>query len=892
MINVPPPLVILPNQVAGTTATAVPVINPPANLAAVPAGTVLNATVLGSDPTGAILVRTNQGVFSFNSPLAVNPGATLALTVQGTPGPPQVVPAVVDRGPAPAAAPPLPLPPLANGSVVEAVLVGPNPTAAAAPTATPVAPIAPPPSAPSPVTTGTPPAPTPPPPASATGTPPSTAGTSATPAPAPAAPAASAAPAPPPSGVGSPPPQPPPVPNPGASNTPPPTPPAPPAPNPANASPAAPETAPPAATPSTASPTATGSSSVGTAPEAPVPSAPAPPTDTAPAPAAPGASPSAPPDAPAAPLVPQPPASPAGAVPSATTSQPSAPLAPNPTAADTPESSGAPTASATGTAPPIPIPLSGPAALVAQQLATATASGPSGEPVATSGASPPTGETVALTTSADSASGSASPAPPPLAGLAAGDRVLVRVLALLPPIGDATDGGAAVTGTNAAAVSATAARTTAAGTAAVTLADVEAGASLPNSSAAQVQTASLSQVAARAGQPGPAGPAALLAQVAAGVSAPVAPSAVQPIVRAAAGPALTANPPPVTPAAPTPVPAPIPPTAAAATPAGAASEATTPIATTPIATTAAPPTTAAQAEVAANAVAPTAAETEAVPTTTPFDATVVGTSTGGQPILLAGQTLLTLRAASVPTGSTLVLQLAAAPRAAPPPLPGLPAAALPSLSELVRAAQTVGGAAQTAMTAVVPQPGPTLASQILFYLTAVNRGDLRSWIGDAARTALDRAGRGATLGKLSSELKQASDSTTRSSGAGEWRAQPPIPMSDGAAIQPIQLFVHRTNPDESGSGGDQGAAKPTRFLLDLNLSRLGTIQLDGLAQPPRFDLILRSAQPLSDPMRTEIRQLFIDMTSARGLNGQVSFQVAPPIVPNVAPAAPRPGILV
>lgn len=484
-------------------------------------------------------------------------------------------------------------------------------------------------------------------------------------------------------------------------------------------------------------------------------------------------------------------------------------------------------------------------------------------------------------------------APSPLAGLGAGDRVLVRVLALLPPVGDAADGGAAVIGANAAAVSATATRTTAAGTTGVTLADVETAASLPNSSAAQVQTASLSQVTARAGQPGPASPAVLLAQAAAGVSAPVAPSAVQPIVRAAAGPALTADPPPVTAAEPTPAPpAPAAPTPAAATPAGASSGAPTPVATTPVATTATPPTTAAQAEVAANAAAPTAAETEAAPSTTPFDATVVGTSTGGQPILLAGQTLLTLRAASVPTGSTLVLQLAAAPRAAPPPLPGLPATALPSLSELVRAAQTVGGAAQTAMTAVVPQPGPTLASQILFYLTAVNRGDLRSWIGDAARTALDRAGRGATLGKLSSELKQASDSTTRSSGAGEWRAQPPIPMSDGAAIQPIQLFVHRTNPDESGSGGDQGTAKPTRFLLDLNLSRLGTIQLDGLAQPPRFDLILRSAQPLSDPMRTEIRQLFIDMTSARGLNGQVSFQVAPPIVPNVAPAAPRPGILV
>jgi hypothetical protein len=194
----------------------------------------------------------------------------------------------------------------------------------------------------------------------------------------------------------------------------------------------------------------------------------------------------------------------------------------------------------------------------------------------------------------------------------------------------------------------------------------------------------------------------------------------------------------------------------------------------------------------------------------------------------------------------------------------------------------------------MPQPGPALAAQMLFFMTALQRGDLRAWLGDAARGALERAGRGTTVSKLAGELKRAADdaSAPRSTAAaGEWRGQT-IPLSNGAAIQPIQLFVHRANPDESGGEHDQTGGKPTRFVLDLELSQLGRIQLDGFAQPPRFDLILRTSQPLSDAVRTDIRQLFADQMSARGLAGAVSFQVAPPIVPNARPPVPRPGILV
>src|SRR5262249_5519863 len=149
-----------------------------------------------------------------------------------------------------------------------------------------------------------------------------------------------------------------------------------------------------------------------------------------------------------------------------------------------------------------------------------------------------------------------------------------------------------------------------------------------------------------------------------------------------------------------------------------------------------------------------------------------------------GQNLLTVRAAAAPTGTTVVLALADGARAGAAvtlePPSALPAATLPSLPELVRAAQTTGGTAQAAVAAVVPQPGTTLGRTMLFYRAALQSGDVKSWIGEPARAALTRAGRSGSLDKVAGELKQAAEEATRTGQAGEWRAQT-IPLNSGTA---------------------------------------------------------------------------------------------------------------
>ena len=68
--------------------------------------------------------------------------------------------------------------------------------------------------------------------------------------------------------------------------------------------------------------------------------------------------------------------------------------------------------------------------------------------------------------------------------------------------------------------------------------------------------------------------------------------------------------------------------------------------------------------------------------------------------------------------------------------------------------------------------------------------------------------------------------------------------------------------------------KGTRFLLDLDLSRLGPMQFDGLVkrQYKHFDLIIRTRDPLPGEMRRDIDGLFQNGLMNFGLEGSVVFQ--------------------
>ena len=78
---------------------------------------------------------------------------------------------------------------------------------------------------------------------------------------------------------------------------------------------------------------------------------------------------------------------------------------------------------------------------------------------------------------------------------------------------------------------------------------------------------------------------------------------------------------------------------------------------------------------------------------------------------------------------------------------------------------------------------------------------------------------------------------------------------------------------DDGEEGNGGNGNGTRFIVDLELSQYGRMQLDGLSKEEdrKLDLVVRTASPLPSEMRKNINTLFTRSTEAMGLTGQLVF---------------------
>src|SRR5579859_6293064 len=106
-------------------------------------------------------------------------------------------------------------------------------------------------------------------------------------------------------------------------------------------------------------------------------------------------------------------------------------------------------------------------------------------------------------------------------------------------------------------------------------------------------------------------------------------------------------------------------------------------------------------------------------------------------------------------------------------------------------------------------------------------------------------------------------------GEGDWRSLV-IPFLMGGQMTTIRLTARHRQGRMSAAEREKG----TRFLLDLDLSRLGPMQFDGLVkrQYKHFDLIIRTRDPLPGEMRRDIDGLFQNGLMNFGLEGSVVFQ--------------------
>jgi hypothetical protein len=253
---------------------------------------------------------------------------------------------------------------------------------------------------------------------------------------------------------------------------------------------------------------------------------------------------------------------------------------------------------------------------------------------------------------------------------------------------------------------------------------------------------------------------------------------------------------------------------------------------------------------------------------------VTATTNAGHPVLQTPVGTLTLEVqARIPVGSRVVFELA--PEALPRETANLPASlarAWPEIEEVVRVLHeaTPPGAPPAPGAAAIPQPGTALASGLLFFLAALSGGDMSRWLGGQAVQTLKNAGRDNLLTRLGQDFGQLSRPVE--SGGADWRLFL-IPLLDGSQVQQIRFF-ERHGSHRRGTGGDQQDGDSTRFILEIELSRLGDMQIDGLVRGKRFDLMLRTRQQLPDKMRHDITEIFSDANDAAGFIGSIGFQAS------------------
>ena len=199
-----------------------------------------------------------------------------------------------------------------------------------------------------------------------------------------------------------------------------------------------------------------------------------------------------------------------------------------------------------------------------------------------------------------------------------------------------------------------------------------------------------------------------------------------------------------------------------------------------------------------------------------------------------------------------------------------------ALFELASTLQQMQGAqAAQALQRVVPHIGNNMTAGMVFFLSVVRKGDVSQWLGRDVIHQLEQMGKGELVQRLGADLAAlrtvweqpaAQPQQTQTN----WQALF-MPVMADKELQQARLFV---KPDGGQDGAEGG--RGTRFVVELDLSNLGPMQLDGLVkkrgEQKSFDLVIRTLQPLDEQIQTDVENIYYQSQEAIGFTGKVHFR--------------------
>lgn len=196
-----------------------------------------------------------------------------------------------------------------------------------------------------------------------------------------------------------------------------------------------------------------------------------------------------------------------------------------------------------------------------------------------------------------------------------------------------------------------------------------------------------------------------------------------------------------------------------------------------------------------------------------------------------------------------------------------PSSLWPAMDELFQTFYQATPAAAQIMGRIVPSPGnpANFGPAVLLFIAAIKAGDLQAWMGDKKLEMVQKLGKDSLLSRLSGETSSLAGNND--SAATEWKSFP-VPILWQNEISKVMFHVRKEPSENEQQDGDGG----TRFVMDLSLTRMGDVQIDGLVRGKQLDLILRTQLPVSASMQDAMRVAYAKALNGTDIFGDIGFQ--------------------
>lgn len=170
-------------------------------------------------------------------------------------------------------------------------------------------------------------------------------------------------------------------------------------------------------------------------------------------------------------------------------------------------------------------------------------------------------------------------------------------------------------------------------------------------------------------------------------------------------------------------------------------------------------------------------------------------------------------------------------------------------------------------------PPQNMPTGLMLFIAALKGNNFTNWLGEENVQWLQSQGHEALVKKAGAEFttlaKQFTEPATQ-----QWQTLF-FPVAVEGDVHQARLFVKR-DKKQAAANWREKKTEDTRFVVELDLSQLGELQMDGFVRRGNervdFDLIVRSHHPLPEEMQRGILQIYNDTGQITGYKGGLVFQ--------------------